>query len=103
MSLGLLTGAFLFAKHLQRAYFRYRRYVPSRILYHPEYFRVARLLVSSAQERSRVADLLLRELLADAVTHVPYYRERVRIDPQAIRQATSGAEVIRDLPITDCP
>ncbi len=88
----------MFAKQLQRAYFSYRRYVPSRILYHPEYFRVGRLLGASVQEQSRVADLLLRELLADAVTHVPYYRERVRIDPQAIRQATSGAEVIREFP-----
>ena len=88
----------MFAKQLQRAYFRYRRYVPSRILYHPDYFRVARQLGESAQEQSRLADLLLRERLADAVTHVPYYRERVRIDPQAIRQASSGAEVIREFP-----
>ena len=98
---GLLPGVTLFAKQLQKAYFRYRRFVPSRLLYHREHFRVLRLLGMSAQERTLVAEQLLLERLADAVMHVPHYRDQVRLDPQAILHAESATEVIREFPYLD--
>ena len=65
---------------LQR-YYRHRRWVPERLLYHADYFRVRRLLAGDVGERGAAAAAAqrLRHVLGSAVAHVPFYRRSVRL------------------------
>lgn len=58
-----------------------RRWLPARLLYHPDFFRVRKLLAQprrAAQTRA-LAGELLRQVLATAVAQVPFYRRSVRL------------------------
>ena len=58
---------------LERAYYRYRPYIPGRLLFHPQYFKVLAL----ARRRDAGDDLLserterLRHVLTTCVKYVP--------------------------------
>jgi len=64
---------------LEKKYYRYRGYVPNRLLYHPDFFLVRRQLGGSSESVSRLRELRLRALLGDAVRWVPFYRDHVRL------------------------
>jgi phenylacetate-CoA ligase len=66
---------------LAKRYDAYRRYVPARLLYHPDFFRVRSLLAqprSAAQTRTRRSEML-RHILVSAIEQVPFYRRSVRL------------------------
>ncbi|GGY85088.1 hypothetical protein ACFFTM_04845 [Pseudoduganella plicata] len=64
---------------LEKQYYKYRKYIPARILYHPEYFRVMKLLDASPEVIQAAADAQLRHILTTACTHVPYYRSTMKL------------------------
>lgn len=70
-----------------RQYYRWRRWVPKRLLYHPDYFLVRRLLAAAPEVQATFAAARLRLILQTALTHVPYYRGKVRIDTQDVAHA----------------
>jgi len=64
---------------LQR-YYSCRRWVPERLLYHADYFRVRRLLAADSPKLVAAAVAQrLRHVLGSAVAHVPFYRRSVRL------------------------
>ncbi|WP_108724341.1 AMP-binding protein [Kinneretia aquatilis] len=86
--------------HLEKAYYRYRPFIPSRLLYHPQYFLVLELQAQRVAEGGSGAGLLqvrkelLRGILQQCVRHVPFYRAEVKLseaelaneDPYALLQ-----------------
>src|SRR5579875_1734323 len=68
---------------LTRRYYAWRPYVPARVLYHRDYFRLRAWLAEDEASRSAHAEQRLRALLAHALTHVPHYRDTVGLDPAA--------------------
>lgn len=83
--------------HLEKAYYKYRAYIPQRLLYHPQYFQV---LALQAQRSESPDGLLqqrserLRAVLNTCVNDVPFYRSEVKLsaaelaheDPYALLQ-----------------
>ncbi|SFB71779.1 AMP-binding protein [Massilia yuzhufengensis] len=65
---------------LAKPYYAWRRYIPSRVLYHPDFFDVLDVL---AQGKVAVAaghaELRLRHILVHALQHVPYYQRTVKL------------------------
>jgi phenylacetate-CoA ligase len=68
---------------LARHYYAWRPWVPARVLYHGDYFRLRAWLAEDEAARAAHAEQRLRALLAHALTHVPHYRDTVRLDPAA--------------------
>lgn len=64
---------------LLKGYYDYRAYVPSRCLYHVDYFRVTRLLADSAEAIAAESERRLRNVLKVAVSSVPFYKSRVKL------------------------
>jgi len=73
---------------LLRRYYSHRRWVPARLLYHADYFRVRRLLAGDVGDAGEpgataVAEAeaaqRLRHVLGTAAAHVPFYRRCVRL------------------------
>ncbi len=64
---------------LQKGYYDYRAYVPSRLLYHADHFRIRELLDGSADAIAAEAARRLRHVLRTAVAWVPFYRRTVRL------------------------
>ncbi len=64
---------------LEKKYYAYRKYIPGRVLYHPAYFKVMKLLDADQQTIRAAADARLRHILTVACTHVPYYRETMKL------------------------
>ena len=64
---------------LLHRYYGYRRWMPERLLYHADYFRVRRLLAGDARQRGAAAAQRLRHVLGTAVAHVPFYRRSVSL------------------------
>jgi phenylacetate-CoA ligase len=64
---------------LQKGYYDYRAYVPARLLYHADYFRVRELLGESDAAIAAQAEQRLRHVLGVAVASVPFYRRSVRL------------------------
>jgi phenylacetate-CoA ligase len=60
-------------------YYAWRRYLPARVLYHRDYFRVRALLAQDDAAVAAQARLRLRQVLVHALEHVPYYRSTVRL------------------------
>lgn len=81
-------------------YYRWRRWIPEKLLYHRDYFLVQELLHADAEGRARAADARLRSVLSTACAHVPYYRQRVRLDADAVRHAPLD-ELIGQFPYID--
>jgi phenylacetate-CoA ligase len=78
-----------------RQYYRWRRWIPEPLLYHRDYFLVRELLRADAQQRERAQAERLRLILSTACAHVPYYRERVRLDADMIRHAPLDTLIAR--------
>ncbi|UMR28361.1 hypothetical protein MJ904_14380 [Massilia sp. MB5] len=74
---------------LEKRYYAYRKYIPARVLYHPEYFRLLRQLGAGAEQREQLRTRQLRHILSSACTHVPFYRSTVRL---------SAAELAHEAP-----
>lgn len=64
---------------LAKPYYAWRRYVPGRVLYHPDFFRVLELLAQDATAVAGHAQRRLRLVLVHALEHVPYYRRTVKL------------------------
>lgn len=80
-ALGALTPMFdtRYKAWLQKGYDGYRAYVPARLLYHADYFRVRKLLLASPDAIAAEAARRLRHVLGVAVRWVPFYQRTVRL------------------------
>ena len=89
-----------FQDHLLRCYYASRAWVPARCLYHPDYFRVRRLLAADPQRRRAAAELRLRHVLASAAAHVPFYRRSVRLSAAELANE-APSELLQRFPYLD--
>lgn len=78
-----------------RQYYRWRRWLPNKLLYHRDYFLVQELLRADEARCAHAQDARLRLVLSAACAHVPFYRRRVRIDADALRHAPLDALIER--------
>ncbi len=60
-------------------YYAWRRYLPARVLYHGDFFRVRALLAQDGGIVAAQAKLRLRQVLVHALEHVPHYRRTVKL------------------------
>lgn len=60
-------------------YYAWRRYLPGRLLYHGDFFRVRALLEQDPAIVAAQAKLRLRQVLVHALEHVPHYRRTVKL------------------------
>lgn len=91
---------------LRAAYSRASRVLPPSLLMSKRYFEAKRYLEladindeSSASVQEAQGALLARTL-SNALRNVPYYRERVRLDPESI-DASNAVESLRKFPLID--
>lgn len=71
-----------FGARLGSSYYAWRRFLPARLIYHPDYFRVHALLARDEGGRALEAGRCLRRVLVHALEHVPWYRHHVRLGPR---------------------
>ncbi|MFL6674551.1 MAG: hypothetical protein ACJ8LG_14815 [Massilia sp.] len=64
---------------LEGRYNAWRCYLPARVLYHRDFFRLRTLLAQDAAVVAAQVKLRLRQLLVHALEHVPHYRRTVRL------------------------
>jgi phenylacetate-CoA ligase len=69
---------------LARRYYAWRPWVPARLLYHRDYFRLRAWLAEDEASIAARAGRRLREVLAHALTHVPHYGIAVRLHPDEV-------------------
>jgi phenylacetate-CoA ligase len=62
---------------LAKPYYTWRRYIPSRVLYHADFFRVLEMLAQDKAAVDEHARQRLRAILVHALEHVPFYRRTV--------------------------
>lgn len=84
----------------ERAYLRWRRYIPGRLLYHPQHFQVLSLQRLPKEQQQAWADGRLRELLRGALRHVPHYRDSVRV-PERVLDTAPAREVLQHFPVLE--
>ena len=70
------------AARLGAGYYAWRRFLPARVLYHPDFFRVQALLPQDDAAIAQEARRRLRQVLVQALDHVPWYRRNVGIKPR---------------------
>lgn len=88
MSQGLESMDYEHVKTLMlHQYYRWRRWIPEPLLYHRDYFVVQEHLRANADRQARVAQDRLRHILSTAISHVPFYRQRVALAADALRHA----------------
>jgi phenylacetate-CoA ligase len=78
-----MNTARLWQDWLAGRYYAWRRFLPARLLYHPDYFRVQAMLAAGREAVDAYARDRLRRILADALAHVPHYRRTVRLGAAA--------------------
>lgn len=66
-------------------YYAWRPWLPERLLYHPDFFRVRALLEHDPALYTALATVRLRDILVGALTWVPYYRRTVDLTPEQAR------------------
>jgi phenylacetate-CoA ligase len=78
---------------LARPYYAWRRYIPRRALYHPDFFDILDLLAQGeAAVAAGHAELRLRRILVHALQHVPYYQRTVPLSA-----ADAASEPLREV------
>jgi phenylacetate-CoA ligase len=82
---------------LLKGYYACRCWVPARCLYHPDYFRVRRLLAADPGRLRVAAAMRLRHVLRTAVLHVPFYRRTVKLSPAELANE-APAELLHRFP-----
>jgi phenylacetate-CoA ligase len=85
---------------LIKRYYTYRRLVPARFLYHPDYFRIGKLLAADPGQRRVVANLRLGHVLRTAMRHVPFYRRTVKLSAGELANE-APAELLQRFPFLD--
>jgi phenylacetate-CoA ligase len=83
---------------LATRYYAWRRFLPGRLLYHPDFFRVRALLDLEREHPGTVAAqaaLRLRQVLVHAIEHVPWYRRNVKLDALDAAHAPLGEVLAR--------
>ena len=70
------------AARLGAGYYAWRRFLPARVLYHPDFFRVRALLAQDDIRVAQEARRRLRRVLVHALEHVPWYRRNVQLGPR---------------------
>ena len=70
------------AARLGAGYYAWRRFLPARVLYHPDFFRVRALLAQDDIRVAQEARRRLRRVLVHALAYVPWYRRNVRLGPR---------------------
>jgi phenylacetate-CoA ligase len=83
-------SAMAYKDWLLQRYYRYRAWVPPRLLYHADYFRVRQLLAGAPEQQAAAAEQRLRAVLGTALAHVPFYRRSVKV---------SAAELANESPV----
>jgi phenylacetate-CoA ligase len=81
-------------------YHRLQRFVPARLLYHPDHFRVRALLGAPAEDQHAIVARRLRAILSHAVRHVPYYKRRMRLDAATLANESPHA-LLERFPLLD--
>jgi phenylacetate-CoA ligase len=84
---------------LQR-YYRWRRFVPARLLYHADHFRILKLGDAPAAALEVLQEARLRLILQTAVRHVPFYRRCVHLSAAELANEPVH-ELIARFPYTD--
>ncbi|MES2759310.1 MAG: hypothetical protein V4693_18210 [Pseudomonadota bacterium] len=92
---------------LQKGYYDYRAYVPARLLYHADYFRIRALLDASPETIAAEASRRLRHVLSVAVNWVPFYKRTVRLSAAALaneapRQVLERFPYLEKAQVMDC-
>ncbi|RYE72519.1 MAG: hypothetical protein EOO81_03165 [Oxalobacteraceae bacterium] len=64
---------------LAKPYYAWRRYIPSRVLYHPDFFSVLDMLSQDQFAVAAHAQQRLRTILVHALEHVPHYGRTVKL------------------------
>lgn len=64
---------------LERSYYKYRGFIPSKVLYHRDYFQVLELLSSDSITQQQAIESRLRHILTTAVNWVPFYKATVKL------------------------
>lgn len=85
---------------LKRRYYRWRQYVPARLLYHSDYFRILQLSGAPPHMLDAVIDERLRHVLRSAVRHVPFYRRCMRLSAAELAHAPAH-ELLACFPFID--
>jgi phenylacetate-CoA ligase len=80
-----------YKKWLLKRYYQWRQYIPAQWLYHADHFRILQLAGADDATIDTLAQQRLRQVLAGAVRHVPFYRRSVRL---------TGAELANE-PVED--
>lgn len=70
------------AARLGAGYYAWRRFLPARVLYHPDFFRVRALLAQDDIRVAQEARRRLRRVLVHALAYVPWYRRNVQLGPR---------------------
>lgn len=83
---------------LSARYYAWRQFLPARLLYHRDFFRVRALLGLDPALAAAQAKVRLRQILAGALEHVPYYRRTVRLPADAARHEALD-EVLARFPL----
>jgi phenylacetate-CoA ligase len=81
-------------------YHRWRHMLHKRLLYHPDMFVVKDCLRAGSERRAGMIDLRLRRILSIALTHIPFYRNRVKLTPADVATEPLAA-LIGCFPYTD--
>ncbi|NCT83623.1 MAG: hypothetical protein GXC94_10790 [Comamonadaceae bacterium] len=87
----------------EKAYLRWRRFVPGRLLYHPRHFEILALqrrFAAQPQQRAAWVDAQLRGLLSSALRHVPHYRDTVSIAAAELARAPA-LELLQRFPVLE--
>jgi phenylacetate-CoA ligase len=85
---------------LLQKYYRWRRFVPARLLYHADHFRILQLSRASPEALESIRQGRLRHVLQTAVEHVPFYRRTVRLSAGELANEPVH-ELIAHFPYTD--
>lgn len=69
---------------LEKSYYKYRKYIPGRFLYDSKHFAVRKALAVDMPTTDSLIEDRLREILSQAIRHVPYYRNTVHLSDKEI-------------------